>query len=169
MQTLYHSGRLEFIAFCDYAWKYPLMTVTPSLGLGVGVGVGFGFGFGSSPVSTCIPPVSPLHLRRIPPRQVIGPHGRKVQASWIEIRSSSGCGTMTGIFVLAQTGYVKLLPLVPDKFLRDEWVPFGMSDVLLGPSVGLAMTSREPVSSIDRVRIDTDGKLTLLLQPQPSP
>ena len=62
-----------------------------------------------------------------------------------------------------QTGYVKLLPLVPDKFLRDEWVPFGMSDVLLGPSVGLAMTSREPVSSIDRVRIDTDGKLTLLL------
>ena len=48
---------------------------------------------------------------------------------------------MTGIFVLAQTGYVKLLPLVPDKFLRDEWVPFGMSDVLLGPSVRLAMTS----------------------------
>ena len=35
-------------------------------------------------------------------------------------------------------GYVKLLPLVPDKFLRDEWVPFGMSDVLLGPSVGCA-------------------------------
>ena len=98
VQTLYHSGRLEFIAFCDYAWKYPLMTV-------------------------------------------IGPHGRKVQASWIEIRSSSGCGTMTGIFVLAQTGYVKLLPLVPDKFLRDEWVPFGMSDVLLGPSVRRAMTS----------------------------
>ena len=119
VQVLYHSGKLEFIAFCDYAWKYPLMTV-------------------------------------------IGPHGRKVQASWIEIRSSSGCGTMTGIFVLAQTGYIKLLPLVPDKFLRDEWVPFGMSDVLLGPSVGLAMNTREPVSSIDRIRIDTDGKLNLL-------
>ena len=60
---------------------------------------------------------------------------------------------------------------MPDKFLRDEWVPFGMSDVLLGPSVGLAMTSREPVSSIDRVRIDTDGKLNLLytdIEAQPS-
>ena len=81
-------------------------------------------------VTTLLTPCSPS------PCQVIGPHGRKVQASWIEIRSSSGCGTMTGIFVLAQTGYIKLLPLVPDKFLRDEWVPFGMSDVLLGPSVG---------------------------------
>ena len=57
-------------------------------------------------VTTLLTPCSPS------PCQVIGPHGRKVQASWIEIRSSSGCGTMTGIFVLAQTGYVKLLPLV---------------------------------------------------------
>ena len=36
VQTLYHSGRLEFIAFCDYAWKYPLMTVMPWVGVGVG-------------------------------------------------------------------------------------------------------------------------------------
>ena len=65
-------------------------------------------------VTTLLTPCSPS------PCQVIGPHGRKVQASWIEIRSSSGCGTMTGIFVLAQTGYVKLLPLVLTPTLTTD-------------------------------------------------
>ena len=124
VQTIYHSGQMEFIAFCDYAWRYPLM-------------------------------------------EVVGPHGRRVQASWIEIRRSSGCGTMTGIFVLAQTGYLKLLPLVPDKLLRNDWVPFGMSDILLGPSHGLALDrSEEPVSSISQMRIDADGKINLLYEDQ---
>ena len=119
MQTIYHSGKMEFIAFCDYAWRYPLM-------------------------------------------EVVGPHGRRVQASWIEIRRSSGCGTMTGIFVLAQTGYLKLLPLVPDKLLRNDYVPFGTSDILLGPSRGLALDrSVEPVSSISQMRIDADGKINI--------
>ena len=124
VQTIYHSGKMEFIAFCDYSWRYPLM-------------------------------------------EVVGPHGRRVHASWIEIRRSSGCGTMTGIFVLAQTGYLKLLPLVPDKLLRNDWVPFGTSDILLGPSRGLALDrSVEPVSSISQMRIDADGKINLLYADQ---
>ena len=55
--------------------------------------------------SLCLLSLPQLDPVPVPPPlllQVIGPHGRKVQASWIEIRSSSGCGTMTGIFVLAQ-------------------------------------------------------------------
>ena len=71
---------------------------------------------------------------------------------------------MTGIFVLAQTGYVKLLPLVPDKFLRDEWVPFGMSDVLLGPSVGLAITSRTLTLTLN-LALTLTLTLTLALPP----